>query len=147
MGLIEYCLSILQLKSDDVRINIDTPEHIKGGEGLTPLHLAIKNRHLQTACLLVRQKASPSIPDSTGRLPILLAVEKGWDLLVKDLLKASKALGKEDLKDAKDSEGNTPLCVAAAKGYEKITPLDLAEENGHEEVVKILEEKEGQLKA
>lgn len=151
-GLREYCLLILELGT----VNIDTLEHHTGDEGLTPLHLAIKNNQLQTARLLVRQKASQEIPDQKGRQPILLAAEKGWDLLVKDLLKQRK------MPNVRDEDGNTPLCLAAAKGHEKVvkmllesgadmeaankfgeTALDLAEEKGHEKVVKILEDFEG----
>ena len=58
----------------------------------------------------------------------------------------------------KNSKGETALCLAAAKGHEKVvelllklgadrelanrfgdTPLDLAEENQHAKVVKLLE--------
>jgi ankyrin repeat protein len=88
-----------------------------------------------------------------GYLPLTLAAMKGYDLLVRDLIRAG---GSPNLKSGPDED--TLLGLAAAKGDEKVVkvllengadreimnkfgemPLDVAEEKGYKEVIKLLE--------
>ena len=141
-------LSILE-KDHDIDINrVDR-------EGTTPLLLAIGGKHQSTARLLAKHRARQDIADVYERLPLHVAAERGYDSVVKDLVRVGKNC------DMKNSKGETALCVAAAEGQEKVvelllklgadrelankfgdTPLDLAEENHHATIVKLLEEME-----
>lgn len=120
--------------------------------GETPLLLAIDNKHVETARLLIRSKPKQDIPDNEGNLPLLVAAEKGLDTTVRDLIRQSKQ------PNLKNKQGDTALCVAASRGLESVVkvlldlgadpketnrfgdiPLDLAEEKGHKAVIKLLE--------
>ena len=123
--------------------------------GKTPLLLALDGGHVDTARMLLRQKAKPNfnVPDQQGRLPLLVAAERGYETIVREMLKQG---GNVEQRDEKE---DTALCLAAAKGHEKVVkvlldagadpeegnrygdlPVDLAEQGGWKEVVKMLEE-------
>ncbi len=120
--------------------------------GETPLLLAINNKHVETARLLIRSKPKQDISDNEGNLPLLVAAEKGLDTTVRDLIRQSKQ------PNLKNKKGDTALCVAASRGLESVVkvlldlgadpketnkfgdiPLDLAEEKGHKKVITLLE--------
>jgi ankyrin repeat protein len=120
--------------------------------GRTPLLLAIDNKRVETARLLIRSKPTQDIPDNKGNLPLLVAAEKGLDTTVRDLIRLSKQ------PNLRNKQGDTALCVAASRGLESVVkvlldlgadpketnrfgdiPLDLAEEKGHKAMIKLLE--------
>jgi ankyrin repeat protein len=137
--------------------NIDAVEEAEGFyKGATPLLLAILEGHVKVAQLLIRQGARQGIADEKGRFPLPSAAEKGYDLVVRDLIRAG---GEPNLKSG-DNE-DTPLMLAAGLGHEKVVKvllengadkdlvnkfgemaLDIAEEKTgktYEEIVKLLE--------
>lgn len=133
--------------------NIDAVEATGVPKGATPLLLAILNEHVKTAQLLIRRGARQDLADEEGRLPLPLAAEKGFDIVVRDLIRAG---GDANLKTGKNED--TPLILAATKGNEKAVKallengadkemmnkfgdmaLDVAEEKGYKEVIKLLE--------
>lgn len=133
--------------------NINAVEETGAPKGATPLLLAILNEHVKTAQLLIRHGARQDLADEKGRLPLPLAAENGYDVVVRDLIRAG---GEPNLKSGVNED--TPLILAAAKGREKVIKvllengadkdmmnkfgemaLDIAEEKGHEKMIKLLE--------
>lgn len=121
--------------------------------GANGLLIAILYRHPKTAQLLVRNGAKQDIPDNQGRLPLPLAAKQGFELLVRELIRAG---GDPNVKSG-DNE-DTPLIIAAMEGHEKVVKvlldngadrmesnkfgdiaLDIAEEKGNTEMIKLLE--------
>ena len=88
--------------------------------GRTPLHLAAQNGQNRSAEFLLANKAEINAKDHQGKTPLHYAAEAGRKEFVQ-LLLANKA----DI-TAKDDTGMHR------------TPLDAAEENGHQDVVEIL---------
>lgn len=133
--------------------NIDAIQDEGSYKGATSLLLAIFNGQVKTAQLLIRRKARLDIADETGRLPLPKAAEYGYDLLVRDLIRA----GADPNMNTGDN-GDTPLILAAGREHEKVikvllangadkeltnkfgdTALDIAEEKGHKEMIELLE--------
>jgi ankyrin repeat protein len=136
--------------------NIDAVEEDGFPKGATPLLLAILDGHVKVAQLLIRQGARQGIADEKGRFPLPLAAENGYDLVVRDLIRAG---GEPNLKSGENED--TPLILAAGLGHEKVVKvllengadkelvnkfgelaLDIAEEKtgkAYEEIVKLLE--------
>jgi ankyrin repeat protein len=142
--------AVLQLLRAGANINAIEEEGVP--KGATPLLLAILNGHVKTAQLLIRRGARQDLADEKGRLPLPSAAENGYDLLVRDLIRAG---GEPNLKSGLNED--TLLIIAAAKEHEKVikvllengadkkatnkfgeTALDIAEEKGQEEMVKLL---------
>ena len=134
-------------------ININAIEETGRPKGTSPLLLAILNGHVKTAQLLVRRGARQDLADEESRLPLPLAAENGYELVVRELLRAG---GDPNMMSGADED--TPMILAAAKGHEKVVKvllengadkdfmnkfgdmaLDVAEEKGHKEVIKLLE--------
>ena len=122
--------------------------------GKTPLLHAIEEKQIPTIRLLIRRGARQDLADDNGILPIFLAADYGLDVVVTELIRndESKKL------DVRNAKGETPLCLAVAKGHKKVcqvllertasfnftnkygdTPTDLALEKGDKELVKLLE--------
>jgi ankyrin repeat protein len=144
--------AVLQLLEAGADINTKQVDGFP--KNATPLLLATLNGHVKTAQLLIRRGARQDIPDERGRLPLPCAVEYGYDLLVRDLIKAG---GQANLKSGENED--TLLIIAAAKENEKVIKvllqngadkeltnkfgdiaLDIAEEKGKKEIIKLLEE-------
>ena len=125
-----------------------------GFRGKTPLLSAVDKDQIASTRLLIRRGARHDLPDEDGRLPLFIAAEYGMDPVVSELIRhpGSKKL------DVRNAKGDTPLCLAAAKGQKKVcrvlldggatpnfankygdTPLDLAVESGHKEVIEMIE--------
>lgn len=113
------------------------PELVKAKDraGLTPLHLAAAAGHLEICAFLLDHAADPSAQDKKGETPLLLAAlndrKPVFELLVgrgaqPDIF-AAAAMGdleslkpllkeKPDLLTAANSQGDTPLHLAAQAG-------------------------------
>ncbi|MCJ1442247.1 MAG: hypothetical protein MMC23_002740 [Stictis urceolatum] len=126
----------------------------KDWRGYPLLSLAIVNGHAQVARLIARFGPDQSIPDNDGNLAMHLAAKKGFDLVLRDLVRAKN----RPVLDVKDKDESTPLILAAQAGHElcvKVmldagadkddmnkfgeTALDIAEEKRSEKVIKVLE--------
>jgi len=143
--------AVLQLLRAGANINAIQEEGIY--KGATPLLLAIFNGEVKTAQLLVRQGARQDIAEESGHLPLSSAAELGYDLLVRDLIRAG---GDPNTKTGPNED--TPLILAAGKEHEKVvkvllangadremtnkfgdTAADIVEEMGHEKMIELLE--------
>jgi ankyrin repeat protein len=143
---------VLQLLEAGANINAVEENGIP--KGASPLLLAILHGHVKTAQLLVRRGARQDLADEKGRLALPLAADDGYEVLVRDLVRAG---GEVDLKSGDNQD--TPLILAAAKGHVKVVKcllengadkevenkfgdmaLDVAEEKGHEDIIKLLEQ-------
>jgi ankyrin repeat protein len=143
--------AILQLLRAGADINI--LQDWGNYKGATPLIVAIFNGEVKTAQLLVRQGARQDIAEDRGHLPLSSAAELGYDLLVRDLIRAG---GDPNMKIGPNED--TPLILAAGKEHVKVvkvllangadkevtnkfgdTALDIAEEKGHKEMIELLE--------
>jgi hypothetical protein len=117
--------------------------------GRTPLHLAVARDAQSVALYLVEAGADIHARDTAGVSPVIRALESGtqtvqWFFTDETVLIA-------------DSQGNTPLHLAAAGGYESAispllsigadprarnlsgqTPTDLARQNDNESIVRML---------
>jgi len=109
----------------------DVVEELTGTE-LSPLHIAIKARHLKIAQLLLDHKADINAQDKNGISALLLAVKSKRMRLVRFLVKRQANL------DIKNSSGITPLHQAAYSGNLEIVKyliemgatVDIENENG-----------------
>ena len=120
----------------------------------TPLLLTVYGEYAPAARLLLRYDPDQSIVDDSGQLPLLLAAEKGLDLVVRDLLRAKNSSGPEGVRD---KQGNSALHIAASKGQEQVvkvlldagadkddmneygdTPIDVAEEMRLDKIIAML---------
>jgi ankyrin repeat protein len=121
-------------------------------------HLAEQGNEIILTFLCAAGKLDVESRDRRDRTPLLWAVEKGHEALVKLLLEKGANL------EFQDKSGQTPLSLAARKGHEAIvklllekgsnletqdesgqTPLSWAAEKGHEAVVELLLEKGADL--
>lgn len=79
----------------------------KDDKGLTPLHLAVKNRNVPAIEALLAAGANLEIADNEGCTPLLTAVESDLQILILLLKKGANV-------NAVDNRGNTPLHLAIA---------------------------------
>ncbi|XP_023316706.1 uncharacterized protein LOC111694124 [Trichogramma pretiosum] len=90
--------------------------------GDTPLHLALKHRHMEVAEVLLREGASPNLPNDEGHTPlhIICQSDDRYTLLFVDrgeaetFLKVTEELNQPVQVDARDKLGRTPLQLAVA---------------------------------
>jgi ankyrin repeat protein len=88
--------------------------------GLSPLHLAAENGHLQVVDLLISKNANVNEKEKeTGFTPLHLAAKEGHLKIAEVLI-------------AKGAE-------VIAKSNDDKTPLDLANQNNHEDMIKLLQ--------
>jgi ankyrin repeat protein len=144
----ETILQILKAGAD-----INAVEDTGVPKGATPLLLAVLHGHVKAAQLLVRRGARQDIADEKGRFPLPTAAELGYDSIVRDLFRAG---GDPNMKSGMNED--TLLLLAVGKEHEKVVKvlldngadrtlenkfgdmaLDVAEEKGHKEMVKLLE--------
>jgi len=127
----------------------------KDKSGRTPLHTGAEEGHVSLAGELIDSKADVNATDSRKRTPLHLAARAGRADIVRLLIKRGADV------DNKDEEGQTPLHLAAEKGSMSVakvllangadvnvrdntemTPAVWAEVNGHEDLARLLKEKE-----
>ncbi|TVY21507.1 Ankyrin-1 [Lachnellula arida] len=143
--------AIIQILAGGADIN--SAELTGSPKGATPLLLTILNGHVQAAQLLVRRGARVDLGDEMGRLPLPTAAEKGYDSVVRGLIRAG---GDPNIKSGVNED--KPLILAAGKKQDKVvkvlldnnadrmlankfgdTALDVAEEKGYKEIIELLE--------
>lgn len=127
---------------------------IEDHSGETPLTLCVRRNHAPVARYLIRRGADASFKNRNDEIPMILAAEKGLNLVVRDLSKAKKNPCSLEVKDAK---GNTPLHLAVAANQLAVVedlvslgadveaenkfgeiPMDIAEEKKLKDVIKAL---------
>lgn len=133
----------------DINATMDSGGYI----GATSLLLSLFQGHAKTAQLLIRQGARQDLATREGKMPLCIAAEYGYDVLVKELIKKG---GDPNITSGEDKD--TPLILAAGRGHEKVakvllengadkdmgnkfgdTALDVAEEKGFKKVIELLE--------
>jgi|GEM_PF-777012 len=128
----------------------------KDAQGRTPLHVApvADVGHADVVEFLVGKSVDVNARDRYGRTPLHYAAAAGRAEVAKLLLERGA-----DVNAKEDKYGDTPLHAAAAFGYaevarlllehgadpsigdnDSVTPLDVAREEGHEEVARVIEE-------
>ena len=131
------------------------PVDARDETGETPLAVAVRNGHLETARLLLERGADPNTisTDDAAMMPLHLAVSGGFREIAALLVRSGAEPGEPTGADW------TPLHYAAANGDEETTrllidagarsgyanrdghtALELAEEGGHREVARLLAE-------
>ncbi|KAE8443486.1 hypothetical protein EG329_001797 [Mollisiaceae sp. DMI_Dod_QoI] len=134
--------------------DVDAVEDTGVPKGASPLLIAILNGYVKVAQLLIRQKARQDIADEKGRLPLSVAAESGYELLVRDLIKAG---GDKNLKSGENED--TLLMLATANGHENVVRvlmglgadkeecnkfgdvvIDIAEEKKDKKIIALLED-------
>lgn len=142
---------ILQLLTEGADINTVEKEGLP--KGASPLLLALFGGHVKAAQLLVRKGAKQDLADEQGRLPLSVAAENGYALLIRDLIRAG---GKPDMKSGPNED--TLLILAVGNDHESAVKvllengadldvcnkfgdmaMDIAEEKGHKNVIELLE--------
>ena len=120
-------------------------QNIYGG---TALYIASQNGHLNTLCILLNANADPSIAKGDGWTPLMVACKYGYDNIVELLINA-----KVDV-NAQNKKGVTALDIAsqnrhmetalkllkadATKLNDGSTPLIIASQKGHKNIVELL---------
>jgi hypothetical protein len=105
----------------------DNPELVfdKNGDGMTPLHMAAREGHMDLVELLLSNKADVHTKNVEGETPLFLATKYGYKAVVELLLANSADV------NAKDKYGRTPLRLAVAYNHKDIEEL-LRQHGGHE---------------
>ena len=78
------------VNSDDIEANFDLDEQNESGSGLTPLHCACQNGHLEVAKLLLDCGASGEVYDVNCSSPFSMAVEGGWEEVAEMLIERNQ---------------------------------------------------------
>ena len=146
--------------------------------GYTPLHIACCRGQLRFARWLIAHGANPALRNDFDETPLMLAAMSNHQKLIKLLCGNSKfvhkfvkafrssSISRNDkmMIDASDTDANTALHLAAAKGFPECvtrlisysanidalnhnqeTPLDCAAKNGHVSVCQILVENDATI--
>lgn len=119
----------------------------------TPLYVATYQGHIEVVRVLIKHKCDPTIGDVNNQTPIHMASFKNYPLIIKLLLESNH----QNIIDATDNKGQTPLLIAADNGFTEIvqmllqsrakpdimnhlsqSPLYLACQNGHINIVNLL---------
>eukprot|EP00118_Oscarella_pearsei_P008950 m.48729 g.48729 ORF g.48729 m.48729 type:complete len:974 (+) comp33916_c0_seq2:40-2961(+) len=82
--------------------------------GLTCLHYAVQENHLDCIHLLVSLPLASNLPDSEGHRPLTWAAALGHHNAIKSLLQNSNFIGTID---QEEEEGRTALHIASINGY------------------------------
>ncbi len=111
-------------------------------DGWTPLHFAAQNGEKDVVKALLDKGANVDVQNDEGETPFNSATDKGIQNLLQSvkeandkLLEAAKSGNIDDVKNLLDEEGKAQ--VNAKNEFEE-TPLHLATQNGHKDVVEFL---------
>jgi len=100
--------------------------HKTGDYGNMPIHFAAKYGRVDVAKKLFDlDKNLANIPNSQGKRPLFVAVEKGEESMVKYLLEREKSSDKKNVNEKIGSK-DAPLHMAAQNGFANIAELLLA---------------------
>lgn len=83
-------------------------------DGVTPLHIAAQEGHVDIVDYLLSNQADPNIKNKDGETPLHLAAQEGHDKIVRSLL------SNQADQNIKNKDGETPLLWAAQEGYDYI---------------------------
>ena len=103
--------------SDAIEADFDLNMQNESGSGLTPLHCACKNGHLETAKLLLDCGASGEVYDTNGDSPFSLAVDEDWKEIAEMLIQR-----KQCWDDPKRGDYSRTLHMACLYGMSEIVP-------------------------
>jgi nucleoside phosphorylase len=146
------------------RMKEDARIGILGGRHKYPLFAALANGHPNAAAALLEPASVDGrdiidVRGSQGRTPLILAAEKGYEVVARFLIEKGAVV------NASDKNGRTPLHQASLDGHEAVarlliekgadanasdkddwTPLHRASWNGHGAVARLLIEKGADVK-
>lgn len=138
-------------------LELGANSRLQNNGGESPLHLAIQEGHTALVAPLLARGADPNAVIARGaRTPLHLAAEQDDFLAVQELLRAGADV------DAKTTKNHSALFIAAERGHKDVamallrhradptitnfrwfrrgqTPLQMARDNGHEELAKAIE--------
>ncbi len=140
------CLTLIEIFREK-KADFHTPNF----KGETPLYLAVKNKHVETAKnLLTYLRRVGDSPDNQPPL-LHLGVETGDRQLVEDLIKKGAVVNSTDLEKATplhiaSKNGNLPIvellldnrAKRKSKDAHGLTPKDIAEKKSFAKIVKLL---------
>ena len=134
--------------------------HARNKHGHTPLHVSAGNNDPSVSRILLENGADPNIKDKWGRAPIHMAIEMNRKNSAKFLIKYPET----DV-NAQDNDNKTALHQCSSYGYLEIctlliehgaildlknkngqTPLEIAAEQKHYEIINLLEKAMNKIK-
>ncbi|XP_054711629.1 ankyrin repeat and SOCS box protein 3-like [Uloborus diversus] len=83
----------------------------------SPLHEAANRKDANLVCSLLSHGAQIDVQDECGMTPIFTAAQYGRENCLRELLKAAKEKGQEDVVNIGAEDWATPLMIAAQQGF------------------------------
>ncbi|XP_065890705.1 transient receptor potential cation channel subfamily A member 1 homolog isoform X2 [Dysidea avara] len=111
-------LSLAVQKQDEniVELLLDTPDievNKSNLQGYTPLHYASAGKKTEIITMLLDKGADLFSKTARGYIPIHIACQKGSSEILEHLITKSPSEKQQQMLEAKDNNGNTPLLLAA----------------------------------
>ena len=96
---------------------LQLPSEVVDNDQVTPLHLAIQYKHLESAVILMRNSNNLMSSDREGLTPLHYAV------YIQDYKITRQLIMNNASRDSRDIDGDTPLQLARKGGDRKIISL------------------------